>query len=220
MRNGTVKFPRVAAILLLAIGIPAGAAAHNFLPPPKSPGAVTVIPNISVSRAAYRELTPAYPVDWYRFSAKAGEAIFIQMTIPQIARFAGYSPSFAVVSSSSDWYGVTPQILQRATVELGDPTVRRLLRLAPGEHALTVDSNGAPPQAFHEPFTETNYWIKQTIRFTAPVSGSYEIAVFDRGGSPGKYVLATGEKERFTLRDIVHLPKVRRIVRRFMEVGT
>ncbi len=208
---------QVLFVTLLVVGVVFQVSAHNYLPPPSVPGATTHIPNIIDSRAAYRELTPSYPIDRYEFQAKRGEPIYVQMTIPHIARLKTFDPSFALIVKSASWNAAVPSLLERGTFSVDDPSVRALLHLSSVQHALTVEGNGSPPRAFHEPFTDTNYRLKQTIRIPAPVTGTYEIAVFDRAGATGKYVLATGEKERFTLKEIFHLPKVRKIVRKFME---
>lgn len=210
--------PRVLVTVYLALGATSAVFAHKYLPPPGVPGATTVIPNIAISRAAYRRLTPDFPVDLYRFHARVGEPIYIQMTIPKIPALADFSPSFAIISYSASWDASSPGVLERGDVEIHNAAIRGLLGLHHGQYALTVVSNGAPPVPFHEPFTGTDYWLKQTIRIAAPATGSYEIAVFDAQGRTGKYVLATGQREDFTLRDLFELPKVRRIVRRFMEV--
>lgn len=213
-----LSFVRLAGFLGILVGLPLAAFAHSYLPLPETPGATTTIPDMAVSRAAYRELTRDYPVDRFEFKAEEGETIFIQMTIPKIARLTDFSPSIAIVSGATNWNEVRPSTLVRGTIALGDPTVKLLLGLTAGQYSLTVDYDGGPPREFHEPFTDTDYWIKQTIRFTAPVDGSYRIEIFHRDGKTGKYVLATGEKERFTLREIFEMPKVRKTVRRFSEV--
>lgn len=218
-----VKWGRTGPVLLvlfavLTLGPAMPAAAHNYLATPK-PGEEAIIPEIVVSRAAYRVLAESGEVDRYRFDARAGTPVYIQMTIPRIARFADFAPTFVVVSDATDFANVSIARVADGIVRIDDPEIREHLRLDASQHFLSVDSDGSAPTPFHEPFTGTDYWERQSILFTAPATGRYEIEVFDHEGKLGKYVLATGREERFGWSDIVALPRVRAVVRAFMEVG-
>ncbi len=83
------------------------------------------------------------------------------------------------------------------------------------------DYNGAiPSPVSYEPFTQTSYWERQEMRTQLPGLGVYYVVVFDRDGSgkidknnsrssvnEGKFSLAVGETEDFSIRDyLVLLP--------------
>jgi hypothetical protein len=77
--------------------------------------------------------------------------------------------------------------------------------IPPGMRAIVVDYNGPIPSSeFYEPFTQTSYWERQEIVInTLPSVGTYYLVVFDRSliQDEGKYTLAVGEIEDFSLLD-------------------
>ena len=60
--------------------------------------------------------------------------------------------------------------------------------------------------SFHEHFTQTDYWKRQTIDLPAPAAGSYTVAIWHPDGASGKYVLSTGYKEVFGPLDLLRFP--------------
>jgi len=207
----------LAAILLM--GASAAASAHSYLAVPAA-GAVTVIPDIGASRAAYRELTSPDQVDIYEFTARAGQEIYIQMTVPFLDRESGFAPDFVLLSADANAAPFDPPILARAS--LVDPphdVVDRVHEHGVGGEPPSVGAayGGGEPLVFDEPFTGTRYWIRQTITVPAPADGTYRIGVYSANGSLGKYVLAPGKAEKFTVGDILGLPGVRMKVREFCE---
>jgi hypothetical protein len=74
-----------------------------------------------------------------------------------------------------------------------------------GMRAIVVDYNGPIPSSeFYEPFTQTSYWERQEIVINSlPSVGTYYLVVFDRNlvQDEGKYTLAVGEIEAFSLLD-------------------
>ena len=87
-------------ILLGLIATATAAFAHNYLP--AKPGqSITTIPDISVSRAAYREITSSDQVDVYEFNASKGQELYIQMTVPLLDREKGFAPAFVLLYTGS-----------------------------------------------------------------------------------------------------------------------
>jgi hypothetical protein len=202
--------------------------AHNYLPSPKEGERETHIEDIGVSRVAYREITARDQLDLYRFHAEEGEEIYAQLLVPHIDRFEGFMPSmsfFHITDETGE-----PSELMHSEMELKggavvfeDQEVSALYRRScpdcpQARFLVRVDSDGAT-EVFSEPFTGTRYRERQSISFPAPRDGDYHIAVFHRAGEQGKYVLATGRREEFSLGDILRLPAVRLTVRDFMEAG-
>jgi hypothetical protein len=75
-----------------------------------------------------------------------------------------------------------------------------------GKDAIILDYNrSALSSVFFEPFTQTSYLVRQELVINhLPSSGTYELIVFDasRGNEDGgKYVLAVGETESFSIID-------------------
>jgi hypothetical protein len=71
--------------------------------------------------------------------------------------------------------------------------------------AIVVDYDGPIPSSeFYEPFTQTSYWERQEIVINSlPSVGTYYLVVYDRSiaQEAGKYTLAVGEIEDFSLLD-------------------
>ena len=207
--------------LFALLGIGAVAYGHNFLPP--TPGqTITNIQDISVSRAAYREISTSDQVDVYEFTAKKGQQIYIQITIPLLDRLSGFLPEFALV-----YTGVEQANFNSPQLDMGkvvDPPHDVVDRIYP--HAVTDETeppligvayDGSPTVVFDEPFTGTKYWTRQTLTISAPADGTYRIGVYSPGGSKGKYVLAPGTAEAFGIGDIFGIIGVRYQVRIFCE---
>jgi hypothetical protein len=192
--------------------------AHNYLP--ADPGSTfTKIPDISVSRAAYRELGRIGQVDVYEFDAKKGQEIYIQMTIPQIEALKEFAPRFVLVYTGAEEAEFSPMSLKKGVIV--DPPHEVVDAVFPqGSDSkvpppLGVAYDGSDPLPFDEPFTGTKYWIRQTLTVAAPVDGTYRIGVYAEDQQIGKYVLAPGRKEQFGIGDVFTLPAVRWNVRVF-----
>lgn len=214
---------KAAVLGLVMIGAAASAFAHNYLP--ATPGqAVTIIPDISVSRAAYRELRTPGQVDVYEFHASKGQGIYIQMTVPLIDRLSGFAPAFVLLSTDEGSVPFDSPAMEKGS--LADPPhevvdVVHPRAVGDGEEPplLAVEYDGSAPVVFDEPFTSTRYWIRQTLTVKAPRDGTYRIGVYSPRGASGKYVLAPGRAEKFSLADVLSFGKVKKEVRAFCEVA-
>jgi hypothetical protein len=210
--------PRSAELIVLAIVllfVPGWLCGHNYLPEPPE-GGPTIIPNIAVSRAAYRELRTPGQVDEYRFSARARQEIHVQMNVPVLPRLSAFAPAFALICEEGSFREASPHLtngvlLEGVSVHIdGESTSWR------PEQQLAVEFRGKE-EIFHEPFTGTTYLVRQELSVLAPVGGAYRLYVYDPAGDVGKYVLAPGRLERFSVLDVLGLPATRIRVRRFME---
>lgn len=188
---------------------------HNYLPEPEQ-GEVTTIPDISVSRAAYRSLDAPGQMDMYRFTAEKGQEIYLSMTVPWLEELRSFAPAVALIARDTSMDpSAVKSALRCSLLPLDEITPRLSSSLPPGRSLVFVPQG--PREAFHEPFTGTRYWKLQEATVIAPEAGEYLLAVFSPGGETGKYVLAPGRREQFSLGDILALPAVRIKVRRFME---
>ncbi len=216
--NNTIRVLQVA--ILLSVGTLAFG--HNYLPSP-SQGTVTYIPDIAVSRAAYRELKSDQQVDVYEFAAREGQQIYVQMTVPVLERQADFAPVIVLQGPGGDLSFPAPDVQGGTILDAPHVVVDTLHPHDDGDAevtplALAVAWDGKGPTVFDEPFTGTRYWIRQTVTVLAPVDGTYRIGIYSAEGSTGKYVLATGREEKFTAADLLGFPGVRLAVRTFCEV--
>ena len=208
---------------LLGVLLAQPAFAHNYLPAATG-GALTPIPNIDVSRAAYRELTSKGQVDVYEFSASKGQEIYVQMTVPLLEQERTFAPSILLLSTARGGADFeTPALDKGVAFDPAHDVVDAVLQHGEGGEdveppLLAVRWDAGAPVAFNEPLTGTRYWIRQTLTVKAPADGTYRIGIFSNDGTTGKYVLATGKQEQFSAADIASFPGVRLAVRRFCEV--
>jgi hypothetical protein len=208
-------------MLMVGAGISQGLFAHSYLPAGTGAGP-TIIPDIGVSRAAYRELSRADQVDVYEFTAKKGQELYIQMTVPLLDRLHDFAPAF-VLTYMGDGQPefASPQVVQGMLVDPPHGVVDRVHPPQGSDEAepplLGLQYDAKSPLPFDEPFTGTRYWIRQTLTVIAPADGTYRIGVYSPDGTTGKYVLAPGKRESFGLGDLFTIASVRLNVRVFCE---
>ena len=166
-----------------------------------------VVEDHKISWAAYSQLAEAEDVEYYRFTAEAGEEIFAEMLVPVLGRLENFIPDFALIGPGleNDYDG-----LNREEVETR-------LDIREGEGVIVRGYYQEESEVFREHFTQTSYWRRQQDTITAPEAGVYYLAVFSRENATGKYVLAIGREEKWGARDIARMPKIWWDVRIFME---
>ncbi|CCJ34141.1 hypothetical protein [Caloramator australicus] len=153
-----------------------------------------VVKDHTISYAIYGSLDKIDDVDFVKFEAKNKDPLFVQMTIPIIKGNEDFSPSFAIIGKG---------IKQRDKLPFDIPEGYGSLVIKP-----------SPKEYFYEKFTQTKYYIRQTIRGEIPEDGEYYVAVFS-DGEKGKYSLAIGEKEKFTVVDWLKMPFIYVVVKYF-----
>ncbi|MDO6355533.1 hypothetical protein Q3V94_10750 [Caloramator sp. CAR-1] len=153
-----------------------------------------VVKDHTISYAIYGSLDKIDDVDFVKFEAKKKDPLFVQMTIPIIKGNEDFSPSFAIIGKG---------IKQRDKLPFDIPEGYGSLVIKP-----------SPKEYFYEKFTQTKYYIRQTIRGEIPEDGEYYVAVFS-DGEKGKYSLAIGEKEKFTVVDWLKMPFIYVVVKYF-----
>lgn len=190
-----------AAGVLLAAG---AAWAHKPIviasPSPSSAENPYAVEDAGLSQVGYHEITPAAPELWYRFAGEAGEAIFLQLGIPKIDRFAGLRPRLALIG---------PGLPEPEGLPFAVPD---------GMGALAFDTAGETPEEFNEPFTGTRSWQFAAVEPVLPLSGAYYAVAYLPPGEYGKLWLAIGVAEEWSLADFLTIPAIAVPVRIFHEV--
>lgn len=178
----------LASLIALILLSPAPAAfAHR---PDWGNDGLMPIDDISTSYAFYRELT-AGQVDAYSLTAQAGDVLHGGISVPALPGEESYQVALAVFGP-----GLPPL----------DPSQRPLLPAVAPEFMGGVLLPPTRSADFFEPFTQTNYWGRQQFDLKLPAGGTYYVLVWNVAGQPGKYVLATGQVERFGPADAVLFP--------------
>lgn len=160
------------------------------------------IPNHRISWAIYEELGGSNDIHYYKFAAEEGERMYAQISVPKLEKFSTFAPSIALVGSDLTAGDLESRYSVREYAhDIGDLP----FAIPPGMSAIVVDYNGPIPSSeFYEPFTQTSYWERQEIVINnLPSDGTYHLVVFDRSllQDMGKYTLAVGEIEDFSLLD-------------------
>jgi hypothetical protein len=198
---------RVRSSLLLAAGLLLHTRAAWAHKPIFAAGAATdpahavLVGDVDVSMVAYHAATPQAPRVWIAFDGKKGMEVELQLGVPRLERLEDARPAAAIVGPGlPQWQG--------------DFDVPRGLG-----GVIFETARGAGPKTFHEPFTGTNSWLFEKQKVVLPETGRYYLVGYlpDRG--EGKFWLASGFREAYSLGDWLRLPVWIAKVRRFHEVG-
>jgi len=143
-----------------------------------------LIPDHKISWAIYEQLE-AKQTKFYKFDAKEGDSFYSSIVIPKLDRLENYKPGLALIGEN-----------------IGVSSIHKIDSELPPGGIVVYDYDGVIPSSeFYEPFTQTTYWERQEIRINIPADGTYYIVVFDNQGMLGKYSLAVGVIEDFSMVD-------------------
>ncbi len=115
---------------------------------------------------------------FYTFEASEGDSFYASIVIPKITGLEKYSPILVLV---------------------GDENF--------GKKKINYEKD-FPGVEFYEPFGQITYWERQEFKTEIPADGTYFLVVMDEKNQSGKYSLAIGTIEDFSLVDFFTiLPK-------------
>ena len=152
-----------------------------------------------VSQVFYDDVEPESPYTWMTFEAGEGDEIYLSLGIPVIERLSDFRPNIALIGPG----------FPRHNLGFSAPTGTG--RVLP---SLTE------PDTFYEPVTGTNSIILVEATISVPASGRYYLVAFSDEPLPenAKLWVAIGTKERFGLKELFGLGRIRKDVREFHEV--
>ncbi len=189
-----------AAVLLVA----PGAAAQKLV---KDDGShvdaanAIFVEDVSISQVVYHVVPGADDTLWVGFDGKAGQELYAELGIPKVNGLENYRPAFVVLGP-------------------GLPAVDVPFDIPAGYGGWVFDTTGTTtPPVFDEKFTGTLSWKYPGQTYALPAAGRYYVVGYVPEGIAGKYWVAVGTKEKFTLKDIWELPDTISYVRTFHEVG-
>ena len=115
---------------------------------------------------------------FYTFDANKGDSFYASIVVPKIEGLEEYSPTLVL---------------------MGDDNFEK--------KKINYEKN-FPGNEFYEPFGQITYWERQELKTEIPVDGTYFLVVMDEKNQSGKYSLAIGTIEDFSLVDFFTiLPK-------------
>lgn len=166
-------------IILMAIVLVLPACAHV---PGITAGDVIVVPDAEKSYAWYGSLEDADEADQYIITTEAGTEIRLSISTPD----TGVRPSAALIGP-----GITAQDPLPGFIEV------------PEDQGTILIPAAAEPDVTYEPFTPMAIYDISSFSIAAPEGGEYAVMVF---GDEGRYILATGFLEEFSLTEWVFIP--------------
>ena len=170
---------RLLIITLAVILLMLPAQAHV---PGVAEGDVIVVPDAEKSYAWYGLLDDPDEADQYLLTAGEGTEIRLSISTPD----QGVSPSAALIGPGIAGQDPLPDFI---TVPQGQGSI-----LIPAEEE---------PVVSYEPFTPMAMYEVSSFSTAAPVDGEYTVMVF---GDEGRYILATGFLEEFSLTEWLLIP--------------
>jgi hypothetical protein len=194
---------RLYPFFILGFALATPLSAHNPIfveKAPRSPESAIEIEDPSVSRVYYSRIDPENPYTWFTFEAKEGSPITLSVGVPSIDRLRGLIPSAYLLGP-------------------GLPEEAPPFPVPEGCRALKLDTM-SPPRAFREDVTGTESWIYVDLIVKAPSAGRYYFVAYPATPNPDhdKLWMVIGTKERFGLKELFSLGKIRKVVREFHEV--
>lgn len=164
-----------------------------------SPENAIFIDDISISYAAYHEVSVGGQAFWIAFDGTAGQELYARLGVPLIEGLEDFRPVLALVGP-------------------GLPDAELPITL-PADTGAVVLENAADPAEYFEPFTRTESWILGDLETNLPESGRYYLVAYAPEGQTGKLWVAPGRIEAYTAEEFASLPDIIQRVREFHGVG-
>lgn len=171
-----------------------------------------LIPNHTVSWSIYQELGMGEgDAKFYKFqNEQINSTFYAQISIPKIEKYKTFTPSLALLEPQFKDNNTSLNKIHDNYVNYKNNNIILPFEVPQNYRILLKDdyTGPIPSPTFYEPFTQTSYWERQEIRTQIQKFGTYYIVVFNENTAnrtEGKFVLAVGEVEDFSLFDFLIL---------------
>jgi hypothetical protein len=162
-------------------------------------GSAHLIPDPDVSSVGYHEATSSAPELWFQFDGRAGDSLYVQAGVPLIERYRELRPEIVLLGP-----GMAP--------------VEVPFRIPAGYGGMRFSMESVEPVIFDEEFTGTESWQFPASEPELPADGRYYLVCYLPEDETGRYWMAVGQAEKFTIGDIITLPVILYKVRTFHEI--
>ena len=183
-----MKLTKTAILLVLLLGRAQTALAHTPLKPGEENSSLDSafeIPDPTKSWTLYRELHGAGEAEYFELHLEPGERLRISLYVPRGEE--GFLPSLVVMGP-----GITSEDELPEFVE------------APEGVGFDLIEPERPEKPEYEPFTPASYYYVADFDLVVPDHGTYHFAVY--GPGHGRYGVAVGTREEFTLVEWIRIP--------------
>ncbi len=185
-----MKIKRIHMLLFLLLTLVPPALAHTPLEMEGENHSLETameIPNPTKSWTLYEDLHKAGEAEYYELHLEPGERLRISLYLPR-NEDPGFSPNLVVMGPGIASMDEAPGFIE----------------VPEGAGVALVESD-RPERPEYEPFTPTSYYYIADYDMEVIAGGHYYIAVYEPDGE-GRYGLAIGYKEEFTLVEWVKIP--------------
>ncbi len=183
-----MKLAKTAILLILLLGYAPMALAHTPLKPGgenTSLESAFEIPDPTKSWTLYRELHEAGEAEYFELHMEPGDRLRISLYVPRGEE--GFLPSLVVMGP-----GITSEDELPGFVEVPEGV---------GFDLIEPERSEKPE---YEPFTPASYYYVADFDMVVPDHGTYHFAVY--GPGHGRYGVAVGTREEFTLVEWIRIP--------------
>jgi hypothetical protein len=144
------------------------------------------VPNPTKSWTLYRELHHEGEAEYYKLVLENGERLRLSLYVKELDDF---SPQLVVMGEDFGLDNNVPDSIEKPE----------------GYSAILFDSS-KPEEREYEPFTPTSYYYLIDVDIPIIKNGEYYVAVFEPNLEEGKYGLAIGYKEEYSLSEWIMIP--------------
>jgi hypothetical protein len=135
----------------------------------------------------YKELHTPGEANYYKFDLDQNARLTANILIP-VSEKDTFLPGLIIMGPGITDQGTTPSFVQ----------------VPNGTHIMVIEGK-MPNNAYYEPFTPASSYKLIDVDMNVTEKGTYYVAVFD-SSSGGKYSLAIGYKEEFTMSEWLFIP--------------
>ncbi len=183
-------------VIIAILLVPTSAFGHKLIPSDGSNLSLESsleIPDPNISWAIYESINGN--VKYYSFYGEQGEMFYASIVIPKLENLENFAPSMAFIGPESFLEIIDEFRIQKTNKSFP-------FSLPDGYDAHVFDYIGDfPSNEFYEPFGQVTYWERQEISFDLPANAQYHLVVYDKNSISGKYALAIGTIEDFSIYD-------------------
>lgn len=184
------RIGKCSILLILMLALVPTVSAHTPLKPGEENTSLEralEIPNPTKSWTLYRELHEAGETEYYKLQLDPGERLRISLYTPTTEN-PNFAPNLVVMGPDIASEDILPEFVE-----------------VPDGFGFVIIETDRPEKPEYEPFTPTSYYYLVDFDMEISTGGTYYFAVYETARE-GRYGVALGYKEEFTLLEWVKIP--------------